>query len=283
MGGLGNQMFQYAVGRNLALKNATDLKVDISYYSRLTGTDAARSYDLDIFNIRASVASDRELMRLARRSRFQKVDRVFNRLLGPKPTHFVERTYRYDPLVLTLPDDTYLDGYFQTEKYFQDIEQTLRTDFTFKEGMSANAAKIAERIKESNSVCVHVRRTDFLTISGFGVVDLDYFQRGADSISERVDKPTYFVFSDDIEWCRNNLRFQSDSVFVSDDFGEKKFRDDLRLMSLCRSYIISNSSFAWWAVWLNGIKDKIVVAPKIWVDNPNYPSDDLIPQSWLRI
>ena len=282
MGGLGNQMFQYAIGRRLAIKNATILKLDDSHYSQLGPTDVVRTFDLDIFNICAAVAPDHDLMRLARRSRFQKVDTVLNRLLGPKATHFVERTYRFDPYVLTLPDETYLDGYFQTEKYFEGIEQTLRSDFTFKEEMSPNAGKVAQRISESNSVCVHVRRTDFLTISGFGVLDLNYFQRGADSISERVDKPTYFVFSDDIEWCRNNMQFRHEAVFVSDDFGAKKFRDDMRLMAMCRNYIISNSSFAWWAVWLNGTKDKIVIAPKIWVDNPDYPSDDLIPESWLR-
>jgi len=154
MGGLGNQMFQYAVGRNLAIKHATDLKLDISHYSSLGPTEAVRTFDLDIFNICASIASDDEVARLARRSRSQKVDRVLRRLFGPKSTHFVERTYRYDPGVLTLPDETYLDGYFQTEKYFQDIEHTVRADFTFKQEMSANAAKIAKQIGDSDSVCL---------------------------------------------------------------------------------------------------------------------------------
>src|SRR4030095_14873700 len=158
----------------------------------------------------------------------------------------------------------------QTEKYFHNIEQTLRADFTFKEEMSPNALEIAKQIKESNSVCVHVRRTDFLTVTGFGVLDIDYFQQGEELLSDRLDEPTYFVFSDDIEGCPKNLRFRSESIFVSDDFGEKKFRDDMRLMSLCNNYIISNSSFAWWAVWLNQSEDKIVIAPKTWVDNPDY-------------
>jgi hypothetical protein len=285
MGGLGNQMFQYAVGRSLALKNTTDLKLDISHYSQQPedSPEVTRSFDLDIFNIQASIASGDEVMRLAGRSRSDVVNKVLRKILGPRSSHFVERTYLYDPDVLKLPDNTYLDGYFQTEKYFCDIEEIIRTDFTFKDEMSLNAMKLAGQIDASNSVCVHVRRTDFLTNSAFGGQDVDYFERGETIISSRISEPKYFVFSDDIEWCQDNLSFQSEAIFVADDFGPRKFRDDLRLMVRCKNYIISNSSFAWWAVWLNRIRDKIVIAPTTWVHHPDYPSDDLLPHSWLRV
>jgi hypothetical protein len=285
MGGLGNQMFQYAVGRNLALSNSTDLKLDISHYSQqpLGSHEAVRNFDLDVFNINGSVATNEEVMRLAGRSRFDLVNKVLRKVLGPRSSHFVERTYLYDPDVLKLPDNTYLDGYFQTEKYFCDIEEIIRTDFTFKDEMSLKAMKIVRQIDASNSVCVHVRRTDFLTNSAFGVQDVDYFERAEKIISSRVSEPKYFVFSDDIEWCQHNLSFQSETIFVDEDFGPRKFRDDLRLMVQCKNYIISNSSFAWWAVWLNQIRDNIVIAPKTWVQHPDYPSDDLIPLTWLRV
>jgi hypothetical protein len=282
-GGIGNQMFQYAFGRALAERHKTEVKLDISFYSDPKWNVPPRTYDLDIFNIHEKFATQEETSKLSKRLNFDIGDRILNRMFGVKRTHIREPHIHFSEIAFSSPDNVYISGYWQSEKYFVQIEPLLRREFTFREPPSANAEKILSRIGSTNSVCVHVRRGDFLTNPLNGVYGTDYFKDAEKVILRNVSDPTYFVFSDDMEWCESNLRFEGPTVFVSDDFGERKFRDDLRLMSNCKHFVIPNSSFSWWAVWLSNRTGNIVIAPKRWLTDPTIDTSDLIPKAWIRL
>ena len=282
-GGLGNQMFQYAFGRELAERHGTELKLDIGVYSDPALNDPPRTYDLDIFNIQESFASEAEIVRFAKRTRLDIPDRLLNRLLGVKKGHIREPHFHFSNEAYNAPDNVYLSGYWQSEKYFRNVQPQLRREFTFRDPMSENAKAIYDQIVRTNSVCVHVRRTDYLTNPLNGLCGLDYYKKAEQLIRQKTHDPAYFVFSDDINWCRSNLEFEGDTVFVSHDFGPRKFRDDLRLMSACKDFIISNSSFSWWAVWLNTNKCKTVIAPNDWFRDKSLDTNYLIPEEWNRI
>lgn len=283
-GGLGNQMFQYAFGRELAVRHNTELKMDIGVYTDPKQRhEPERNYDLDIFNICATVASDEEILVAAKRVRNDIADRVLNRLLGVKKGHIREPHFHFSQDAYNSGDGAYLSGYWQSTKYFRESEQLLRSEFTFRDPMSENARPIFDKIGQTNSVCVHVRRGDFVVNPLNGLYGPDYYRKGEELISQRVTNPHYFVFSDDIEWCRANLTFAGPTRFVDDDFGPRKFRDDLRLMSACKHFMIANSSFSWWAAWLNPDPDKTVIAPTEWFRDPSLDTKDLIPKEWLRI
>lgn len=276
-------MFQYAFGRRLALKHATQLKLDIQTFFDPRWNNPPRTYELGMFNIEEIFASADEVLRLAKRTRSDLGDRLLNRMLGFKNTYICEPHFHFSEKAFNSPDNVYLSGYWQTEKYFQDIEPQLREDFTFKEAAHESAIPILEKIKSTESVCVHVRRTDFIINPINGLYGVDYYDAAEKAILEKVSDPHYFVFSDDIEWCRSNLRFRGETTFVSDDFGQWKTRDDLRLMASCRHFIIANSSFSWWAVWLGKGDESVVIVPKEWFRDPSLNTRDLIPAGWIRI
>jgi len=282
MGGLGNQMFQYALGRNLAHRNNAVLKLDLGFFQNY-GTGVPRQYDLDIFDIHPVFASEAEVFRLRKRSTNELADRILNRVIGLKRTYIREPHFHFSPEILDLPDNIYLEGYWQTLRYFAEIEDLIRKDFTFKEEMSPLSRALLEEIEGSNSICVNVRRGDFVTNDFHGAKGVDYYKQAEEVIRERVSDESYYVFSDDIDWCRENLRFEAPTEFVSHEYAGAKFQDYLRLMSACRHFVIPNSSFAWWAVWFNRDPDKTVIAPKVWFNDPTWDTSDLTPASWIRL
>jgi hypothetical protein len=282
-GGLGNQMFQYAFGRALAERHETELKLDLNFYSDPKWNNVPfRTYDLDIFNIREILATEDEIASLARRVRHDLADRVLNRLLGTKRSHIREPHFHFSQTTFDAPDNVYLSGYWQSEKYFAGVRDLLRGEFSFREDPSARAVEILREIKSTNSICVHVRRGDFVTNPLSGHYGVEYYKKGEEIILSKVNDPTFFVFSDDIDWCKANLNFKGPTSFVSDDFGSRKFRDDLRLMSACKHLIVANSSFSWWAAWLNE-NPETVIAPNKWVTDVSFDTSDLIPSGWIRI
>ena len=145
---------------------------------------------------------------------------------------------------------------------------------------------MADRISSVNEVCLNVRRGDFVSISvanqHHGVCETDYFSRAVNIIGEKVSNPHLFIFSDDTEWCRANLRFEHPSTLVDHAYAGKKFGQHLQLMIMCQHYIISNSSFGWWAAWLNTNKKKIVCAPEKWFNTHDYDTKDVIPANWIK-
>ena len=283
LGGLGNQLFQYALGRNIAQKNKTQLKLDITPFE----TYSKHRYSLNHFNILENFATREEI------NGFKKFDdnNIINNLIRTiekiKPfkirTHIKENNYyTFDPKILTLGDNVYLDGFWQNEKYFKGIKDVLHDEFTLKEKLEKN---LLEVIMKTNSVSIHVRRADYVTNPNankiYGVCSLDYYNKAIATITDLVTAPHFFVFSDDLGWCKKNIRLNFPTTFI--DNGADKNYEDLILMSRCKHNIIANSSFSWWGAWLNNNVDKIVIAPKQWLNNSIKGTKEMVLESWIKI
>jgi len=287
MGGLGNQMFQYAFGKKLAVLNNTPLKLDTSFLLDRTPHKeffVFRDYDLDIFNLQVEIANKREVALLTKRLPIKIPDKILNKFIGIKNSYIIEPHFHFSEKCNSAPDNSYLEGYWQSEKYFSSISEQLKNvDFTFKNPLSDKANLLAQQILNCNAVCVNIRRADFVITSFHGTCSPEYYKKGEDIICSTISNPQYFVFSDEIDWCRENIKFDGPVTYVGHEYAGIKFQDYLRLMALCKHFIIPNSSFAWWAVWLNDIADKIVIAPKKWFNDENWNPKDLIPNTWIQI
>ncbi len=284
-GGLGNQMFQYAAARALAHRLAAEVCLDVT---EVTG-NSMRQYALDAFNIRAEVGTADEMMAFHPQSRGQSLPfiRALRRsLLGYGAyTVYREKHFHYDPTFVTLHGDVYLDGYWQSERYFADIEAELRREFEFRASVSDEYAWLVNRLAQPNSVSVHVRRGDYVSDPAIsrlhGAVDFSYYLRAANIIAERCAKPSFFVFSDDSQWVRENFHLQAPFELVAPDMTNPA--EDLRLMSLCAHHIISNSTFSWWGAWLANHRNQIVVAPKRWFATDEHDTRDIVPERWITV
>jgi hypothetical protein len=287
-GGLGNQLFQYAAGRRLAHARGVDLKLDISGLSN-PNYRTMRHYELAPFNVMQSFASEKDIAKLARPNS-DLLSRLFHRILRkgeqfPK-SYIKEPHYHFDPRILDLPDGVYLDGYWQSERYFGDTTELIRKELTLREPPSGRNAELAREIAECQAVSLHVRRGDYvndeITHRVHGVCGMDYYARAVTYIANRVNVPVFFVFSDDPAWARENIKLHHPMQIV-DHNGPECGYEDMRLMSLCRHHIIANSSFSWWGAWLNPSHDKIVIAPKRWFNSSDADTSDLYPDSWVRL
>jgi hypothetical protein len=286
-GGLGNQMFQYAAARRLAQVNAVSLKIEQDWFSSVADLDTPRKYELNVFGIQDDFAAQEEVKRFKTdKSTFFKS--LFRKKEPPSygKTWIRERHFHFDPAVLNLQDNVYLDGYWQSYKYFIDIEDTIRSEFTVSDEPDKTNRDFAESIMSTEAVSIHVRREDYITnpITSLyhGVCTLDYYRASTELLSARLQNPHFFVFSDDLAWVRENLVIGSPVTYV-DCNGSDKAYEDLRLMSLCRHHIIANSSFSWWGAWLGSHPSKVVIAPMRWFKDENINTSDLLPETWIRM
>lgn len=285
IGGLGNQMFQYAAGRRLAHKHNTQLKLDISSF----GSYRLRRYGLHHFNIEATIATPEEVASLTIRKQGI-AERVLRMALrwssGPAPTHIREKHVHFDPDILNLPDSVYLDGYWQSERYFADIAGIIRQEFTVKIPQKGKDKELAELMASCESVSLHIRRGDFVSDSHTNQVhstcDQNYYFRCVEEITQTVKHPHFFIFSDEPEWARDNLKLPFSTTLVDHNGADKNY-EDMRLMSQCKHHIIANSSFSWWGAWLNNNPEKIVITPIAWFEDKTHNIDDVIPSGWLKI
>lgn len=285
-GGLGNQIFQYAFGRYLSEKLGTDLKFDVSdpTLSIHHGFELKR-----IFNIKAEIASPKEITGITGVERFSVV-RKLNKVIGFIPLSrsklVEEMRFNYSEEMLTVSDNTLIVGYWQSEKYFIGITEILKQELSFKIPMNQMNVEVASKIINSNSVALHVRRNDFASNAKIravhGLCTSEYYKAAIKLIDQRVECPTYFIFSDDISWARENLCIDHPCRFIQHNKGQESF-NDMRLMSLCKHNIIANSSFSWWGAWLNSKENKIVIAPKSWFATDKKNTDDLIPGTWIKL
>jgi hypothetical protein len=291
-GGLGNQMFQYALGKALAFRNHDSLKLDLTFLLDRTPRKnfVFRGYDLSIFPIKREYTL---LSKIARITRIPFLPFAASRFITKLKDRFSLQSFmpeRGDGLqgeILKLSGNLYLDGYWQKEGYFKDIEFEIRKDFSFEGSFLPDSEGLAREIVSTNSICLNVRRGDFVTlprsIEAHGFIGGEYYRKAVEYMSSKTKISKLFVFSDDMEWCRHNLRFDFPTAFVDHEHAGKKFSQYLRLMSLCKHFIIPNSSFAWWAAWLSQNPDKIVVAPEAWFQNKEISDKDLVPKSWVRM
>jgi hypothetical protein len=279
-GGLGNQMFQYAAGRRLSELHATNLKLDISILPKY-----ARSYELGHLSIHEDFATTQEVAALTGGNEKWLGD-LGNRLRQMTVPYY-QRSYfsephltPYDPNILRTPREVCLEGFWESEKYFLEISNIIRQEFKIKDPPDSKNKQLAERIVKTESVSIHVRRGDYLQLQDiFGNPTLNYYAKCISIIQEEIQNPNFFVFSDDPQWTSSNLRLDHPTTIVSQN--DSKNYEDLRLMSLCKHNIIANSSFSWWAAWLNSNERKLVLAPTPWFTQRD--SRDVIPSGWIKI
>jgi hypothetical protein len=262
MYGLGNQLFQYAVGRNLALNLNCDLKFDISHYFE---NDNYRKYELSCFRQPALIKTDLQ----------EHIHDEFDFHQQP--------FFRFDETIGKITDNTYLVGFWQSERYFMEHREVLATDLKIKDEFVLNIEAKALEMQKENSVAVHVRRGDYLRYTGsFGLLPPGYYEKALKYLENRIGRFKVYLFSDDIDWVRENIRIKEEHEFISGYVSGTNI-EDFYLMTNCKHLIIANSSFSWWAAWLNENKEKIVVAPKRWFVSKQYNPDDIVPENWIRM
>jgi hypothetical protein len=281
-GGLGNQMFQYAAGRGLSLRCGLPLRLDLSAMARYR----VHAYGLDRFALTAAVATPDELPPAAPRSGLGGlVDRLRPRR-GSSIPRIEEKSFRFDPEVFAHRGPAHLSGYWQSERWFVDHATTIRDDFRLARPMAPERAEILARLHATASVSVHVRRGDYVSnpaANAFhGTCAPDWYAAAIERIGERIVEPTFFVFSDDPAWVRENLAMPAGTVFV-DPRPDGRDAEDLHLMAAARGHVIANSTFSWWAAWLDPRPDKPVIAPARWFADPGHDTRDLIPADWQRL
>jgi hypothetical protein len=280
-GGVGNQMFQYATGRAIALTSAengfdSNLKLSIHSYT----ANPLRSYGLSVYNIKASIADEVEISHI--KYPFGILSKVWRFFAGRFLRFYM--TVHYDESIIKPRKNIFLDGYFQSEKYFIKYRPLLLDDFTLLTPLSLSASKFENIIKQSSaSVSLHIRRGDYVNHPYLSEVCTSYYYREASKlIKEKHPDAVFFIFSDDPGWASKNLVLpETHTIYVSD----KKILDyeELYLMSMCSHNIIANSSFSWWGAWLNQNPDKIVIAPAMWTNQYKPEFKDIVPDSWIRI
>lgn len=280
-GGLGNQMFQWAFARAIEKRTGISTFMDMTFFNK----NYSRPYELDIFNVTIKKAQG-----FCTNLKLETMWKLRKKLKGKKflGTYVYEEPhFEFDPNVIEIKPNTYIHGFFQSEKYFKDIEDELKEDFKFKPAPDSNNQATIDKINSTNSISLHIRRGDYVQKKRYQNVyatcSLDYYKRGVEHIVKKTGiNPTLFIFSDDKDWVKENLNLPYETVFVDNNSSEKSY-EDMRLMSLCKHNIIANSSFSWWGAWLNNNKEKIVIAPQKWFNDEKIIQTDVIPESWIKL
>jgi hypothetical protein len=285
-GGLGNQMFQYAFAQSLAARLGEKVLIDSS---GLDGDEIHNGFELErVFGVRPSEADARDVDRLS--SRPKGLAGRLRRKYFTKPSHVIDRKYRYQPELLDLAGDRYFEGYWQSEKYFSGIEDRVRSDFRFAADLDDRSAS-ALRSLPRPIVSIHVRRGDFLKYRNLDICTPRYYAGAMESLRSRDEAGSFLVFSDDPEYCRRVLDSGgAPAVYVDWNTGSDSWRD-MAMMSSCDHHVIANSSFSWWGAWLGSGEGRRVIAPSVWnrreiKDTDRYYSfsfEDVVPASWERM
>lgn len=296
-GGLGNQMFQYAAGLALAMQRRTVLKLDVSWFQDRAEFEAHNIYRLDCFNITEQFATRDEVNELVgrplsfaercavRASRLLKLHDVVRRHTTHGRLHNAV-SYQFYPEFFSLPDDTVIAGWWQSEKFFAPAANLLRMQFSPRYPAPRAVEEMAVRIRSGPSAAIHFRRGDYVRNASFnqkiGVVTPQYYDRAIEKLRERSPNATLYVFSDDIETIAREFKPMGPHVFVRCVEHWHPW-DKIRLMAMCDHIAIANSTFSWWAAWLNSSPTKLVIAPDPWFANSVHDTRDVVPESWVRL
>jgi hypothetical protein len=276
MGGMGNQMFQYAFGRYLSLKYNVPLFLNKRQYDKGL---SERTFDLGQFQLdeKVSVGGDIELAR-----------NIFSKEI----IRMSERQFHYDTGMLDAIEDTLsgrkdivllITGYWQSYKYFSSIESTIRADFRFRRSPLGRWDVMRKKIKSRKAVMVNVRRTDFVVKKDFhGVVSRQYLADAIAQYRRKMPDAAFFVFSDDIPWCIQNLSDIRGLSFIDERYYGPQFEYYFQLMCSFRYFILANSTFSWWAAWLSPLEQKEIMAPAVWFTERSIDTSDLLPPEWVR-
>ncbi|WP_300438554.1 alpha-1,2-fucosyltransferase [Christiangramia sp.] len=289
LGGIGNQMFQFALAKILAEKNDSELFIDTNFYKETSQNlkNFPRYFSVGIFDLQFKLATEKEKIFFKHPS----LKNRLNRKLGLNyPKVFKEKSFNFDPELLTMKAPIFLKGYFQSYKYFAGTESKIRQLYEFPvEKLDSRNEEIKSRIITKTSVSVHIRRGDYVenrkTQDFHGNCSVEYYKKAVEYLSATIKDFNLVFFSDDIEWVQNQFKdLPYEKKFVTGNLYENSWKD-MYLMSLCDHNIIANSSFSWWAAWLNKNPEKKVVAPKKWFADMDQEqkSLDLLPPDWVRI
>ena len=279
MGGLGNQLFQFAAGRRLASRHGSELVLDLGWFRYEAGRfGTPRRYELKGLGVeaRTKVLHPRTVAALDLERR-RRVSRRRLTLIRQR-----EGDYGVDERVLSADDDVLLIGYWQSETYFADTADAIRAELQISRAPSVVDAQLAGRPK-GNAVAVHVRRGDYVsnptTREFHGVLDRDYYRRALEFVSKRVDDPVFVAFSDEPEWVRRELASELPLNVVST--GDAL--EDLRSMSRCLHHVTANSSFGWWGAWLGERDGSVICAPQRWFADEQADTGSIVPERWQRL
>lgn len=285
-GGLGNQMFQFAAGKALALKTKKQLKLDTSYYS-LYQTN--RTYELSkVFKSNFSIVKQAELKKLLGwpiilhkhsflRKLYRRLPFCDSWITEPTPNHWQGFS--------EINKSCLIEGNWQSADYFNDYSNEIRQAFEF-DMSEFKHNELINKIKLKNSVSIHIRRGDYIsnqkTLQYHGICEESYYLEAIEYIKQKIENPKFYIFSDDLLAARKTLKNHSNSCYFVEENSTSNNHFDMMLMSKCNHNIIANSSFSWWAAWLNNNSNKIVIAPKQWF-NEDISDQDLIPKTWIRL
>lgn len=285
LGGLGNQMFQYALAVALEkrCKPGTKVRIDPRAFN---GYPIHNGYELKrIFDVKIPEATVREVTKIAYPFLNYRIWQLCRLLPKRRTIKYEWKSKAYDERVFVSDSDEYLIGAWQTERYFYSLRQDIIDVFTFPPFETDSKNKLlGEELQQRCSIAIHIRRGDYLKISNTsGICTIDYYQKAIFYIKKHVAPDIYVIFSDDIDWCMEQFALiigDADVRFVDWNKGEYSFRD-MQLMSLCKHNIIANSSFSWWGAWLNQNPNKIVIAPSRWMNSEGW--SEIIPKDWVTI
>ena len=288
MGGLGNQMFQYACAKRLAVKNNTDLLLDTWFLDRPNQGKfyTSREFELDVFQLKNLKAPEKVIRKFYKKDI---MSRLFLKISGIQILK--EQGDYFEPSVLEAPSSIYLVGFWQSEKYFYGISDLIKGDFSFPDAPENNyVAQVQNEIfKYQNSVSVHIRRGDYVKNkkglpTKFENLTIDYYNKAIQLIRSKLDDVHFFFFSDEPDDVIENFHNLKDATIIKHNQTVPNYLD-MKLMSYCSHNIIANSSYSWWAAWLNGNSSKTVIAPKTWFvrgDNDRL-IDERLPKSWMTL
>ena len=278
IGGLGNQLFQYAAGLQLANNHNVPLKLDANAFKEYK----LRKIDLQNFQLDYDLATDKEINSLKNESIWNGLK---NRLLPYSyKSHYKEPYFHFNPSYYLLGSNVYLQGYFQSEKYFTAIKEQIHSKFKLKDDITVHLQSLANELNNKNSVSIHIRAGDYSlnkTADYHGILSKEYYTKAIQIIKDKIPNAEFYLFSDEIEKAKMVLTDQPIQI-ISRDVATNHL-EDFYLMSQCKHNIIANSSFSWWATWLNPNPDKIVIAPKKWFNKGPQDTQDLFPSSWIQL
>lgn len=277
VGGLGNQMFQYAAGLALARHHNVPFFLDTRGYAQ----DRLRTFTLSHFAISASLSDGDHLPTPEQiRSPLVRLIPWFHRPRGLRI--YREYSLAFDPTLPTHGNNMYLDGYWQSEKYFSAIATEVRQEFSLREPLDSTNAELTKKMMVEESISLHVRRGDYVNHPLYATCSLAYYHAAIDRIRTTHPAATVYVFSDDPAWVKANITTDLPVTYVTHNQGSADYKD-LVLMSACRHHIIANSSFSWWGAWLGQAAGKIVIAPNAWYTDPTKDTRDLLPTDWITL
>ncbi|WXT99922.1 MAG: O-antigen biosynthesis glycosyltransferase WbnK [Catillopecten margaritatus gill symbiont] len=284
VGGLGNQMFQYAFAYSVSKKTKKSFDIDISDFE---DCEHCRPYQLNIFKIKDKFTH----YRVKRKKRnllngiIKKIKIIAYKLLN-RGYFYQEGNCHFDANVFNIKNNTYFSGYWQSELYFRESRNDLLKQFTLKDPLHIKSQQYKEGILLNNAVSLHIRRGDYVeseeTNAFHGICSLGYYQEAVEYVTQNISEACFYIFSDDLIWAKDNLDFIKNKVFVDLD-GSVPDHEEMYLMSVCKHNIIANSSFSWWGAWLNQNNEKIVIAPKQWFNDTSINTTDVTPDDWVRL